>query len=186
MYTKKLYFSGGSFYELQEVFDHIPGVQETRAGCINAEEKPGVLRTGETEKREVMGIEIIYNPKKMDISQLIDILFAVVDPALPQGQGEAVGPLYRSGVYYTDREDEPQIEYHMNFIRNRGRQAAVTAAGLTLNDTNSRPQRRCYAKAMRLKDFQPVEPEHQHYLQKHPHKETYIDFVYLKELGILS
>ncbi|MBQ1915701.1 MAG: peptide-methionine (S)-S-oxide reductase, partial [Selenomonadaceae bacterium] len=37
MYTKKIYFSGGDFHELQEVFRDLPGVVSTRTGYINAE-----------------------------------------------------------------------------------------------------------------------------------------------------
>lgn len=180
MYTKKIYFSGGSFYELQEVFDHVPGVQETRAGCIHGD-------AGEQLQWEVMGIEVTYDPKKMDISQLMDILFAVVDPCLPEGQGNAVGPLYRCGVYYVSGEDEPQIEYHMQFIRNRGRFSAITETNLTINDPDRDLGRirTCYARAMPFKDFQAVEPEYQHYLERHPTEETYIDFDYLHTLGVL-
>ena len=37
MYTKKIYFAGGSFYELQEVFSRVNGVTEVVAGYINSD-----------------------------------------------------------------------------------------------------------------------------------------------------
>ena len=37
MYTKKIYFAGGSFYELQEVFARIEGVIGVTTGYINSE-----------------------------------------------------------------------------------------------------------------------------------------------------
>ena len=160
MYTKKIYFSGGDFHELQEVFSEVPGVVSTQTGYIDAANEVGVK-----------GIELEFNPKKMDLSMLMDILFAVVDPYTQA-----------TGVYYTSREDEPQIELHLNFIANRGKQPAVSCVGLTINDPNSNPKfaRKCLTKAARLKNFTVAEEEHQHYLRKNPGAVTDIDLKKLK------
>lgn len=187
MFQKRIYVSGGSFYELQEVFDHVHGVTATRVGYINAEGEPSfdAVRCGWV--KAIMGVEVVYNPKQTDISQLLDILFTVVDPCEKDGQGDAKGPMYQSGVYYVDAEDEPMVEYHLNFIANRGRPPAITNAGLTVNDPNHNPylRRHSYAKASRLVSFQEAEAERQGYLRKNPRKKTYIDFRKLKELGVL-
>ena len=189
MYTKRLYVSGGSFYELQAVFDHVPGVVATRTGYIDAQsEEPSYDAVKSGWIKAVMGLEIAYNPKKTDISQLLDILFAVVNPYEKDGQGTAKGPMYQSGVYYVDAEDAPLVEYHMNFIVNRGRPPAATEANVTVNDPNHNKQltRRCYAKAAPLVSFHPAGPERQQYLARHPHRKTTIDFKRLHELGILQ
>ena len=156
MYTKKIYFSGGDFHELQEVFADVPGVIHTATGQINS---------------EVDGIEIEFNPKKMDLSMLMDVLFAVVDPYNQ-----------KTGVYYTSLEDEPQVELHLNFIANRGREPAVSCVGLTINDPNSNPRftRKCLATAARLKNFTIAPEEHQFYIRKHPEYSANIDFKKLK------
>ena len=160
MYTKKIYFSGGDFHELQEVFSEVPGVLNTLTGYIEA-----------SDNIESSGIEVEFNPKKMDLSMLMDILFAVVDPYTQQ-----------TGVYYTSGEDEPQVELHLNFIANRGKQPAVSCVGLTINDPNSNPKfaRKCLARAARLKKFTAAEEEHQHYLRKNPGTVTDIDLKKLK------
>ena len=65
MYTKRLYVSGGSFYELQAVFDHVPGVVATRTGYIDAQsETPSYDAVKSGWVKAVMGLEIAYNPKK--------------------------------------------------------------------------------------------------------------------------
>ena len=178
MYTKKIYFSGGDFHELQEVFRSLPGVQNTRTGYINAESDAGFHRVATGEERAYMGVEVTYNPKKMDLSKLMDVFFAVVNPYLPDGQGICRGEMYRAGVFYGDVEDEPQVELHLNFIASRGKPPAVSCIGITMNDPNSNPKlaQHCYALAERLKNFREVEPEHQDYLQRHPETETFIDF----------
>ena len=162
MYTKKIYFSGGDFHELQEVFSDVPGVLNVTAGYIES---------NVSDETETAGVEIEFNPKKMDLSMLMDVLFAVVDPYTQ-----------KTGVYYVSGEDEPQVELHLNFIANRGKQPAVACVGLTINDPNSNPKfaRKCLAGAGRLKKFTAAEEEHQNYLRKHPEASTDIDLKKLK------
>jgi len=182
LYTKKIYFSGGDFHELQEVFAHVPGVVATCTGYINGERDTTYADVAAGRSKAYMGVEVTYNPKKMDISKLLDMLFAVVNPYVPDGQGKARGGMYRAGVFYVHGEDEPQIQLHLNFIANRGK-APATGGELTLNDPNSNPKlaRRFCAVSAPLRHFQPAEAEHQNYLQRNPATETYIDFQKLRE-----
>ena len=182
VYTKKIYFSGGDFHELQEVFVHVPGVLSVCTGYINGEGKGDFAAIASGQVKAYMGVEVSYNPKKMDISKLMDLLFAVVNPYVPDGQGKARGEMYRAGVFYASAEDEPQVQLHMNFIANRGKAPTTGNAGLIVNDPNSNPKlaRKSYALAEPLKSFQPAEAEHQDYLARHPETETHIDFVKLR------
>ncbi len=189
MYTKKIYFSGGSFYELQEVFSRLPGVVATCVGYINSETpEPSYEDVVRGMTGAAMGVEVSFDPKKVDLSALMDVLFTVTNPYVKDRQGKCEGPMYRSGVYYTSAEDEPVIDYHMNFIRNRKKIPAATNAALTVNDPNHDPNgpRQCYAEAMRLQSFHPADDEHQGYLKRHPELSTHIDFALLKELGIIK
>ena len=171
MYMKKIYFSGGDFHELQAVFTGLPGVVTTRVGYL----------TGEGNDDEVHGIEVEYNPKKVDLSMLMDILFTVVTPYRPDGQGKAIGQEFRAGVWYTDAEDEPHLQFYMHFLANRGKAPAATGAGLTINDPNSKAVRKCYAQAIPLKTFREAAEEHQNYFAKHPDAESFIDWKSFRE-----
>lgn len=71
------------------------------------------------------GIRIEFNPKKNDLSQLMDLLFSVRDPF--------ENPV---GIFYEHGEDIPQIDLHLNFVASRGKQLAVTDSNLTVNDTD--------------------------------------------------
>ena len=187
VYTKNIYFSGGDFHELQAVFELLPGLASTCTGYIN----PAAALTGAEDAYEavasgqipaVMGVEVTYDPKKMDLSMLMDVLFTVVDPHLPDGQGPARGRMYRAGVWYVDEEDRPQLELYMHFLANRGRATAMTTGQLTLNDPRSgqADTRPCYAQAAPLVCFEPAGEQHQHYVQKHPQQGTFIDWQRLK------
>lgn len=128
-----------------------------------------------------------YNPKAIDLSSLLDILFAVADPYTAEGQGNCQGEMYRAGVYYVSYEDEPQIELHMNFIATKGKPPAACGT-LVLNDPNSNPAavRHLRATAEKLPYFHPWREDRQNLLQKNGTDKAYIDFGRLQELGIIA
>ena len=172
MYTKKIYFSGGDFHELQAVFEDLPGVVKVLPGYIDAFNVKSQANPEPLEVAKVHGVEVEFNPKKMDLSMLMDVLFSVLNPYAENNLG----------VYYKFGEDEPQIELHMNFIANRGRQPAATSALLTINDTTLNPKfaRKCFAVCGKLKNFSVAEDEHIDFLKKHPEVETDIDLIKFK------
>lgn len=172
MYTKKIYFSGGDFHELQAVFEDLPGVIKVLPGYISAQEVRSYLSPELKSVENISGVEIEFNPKKMDLSMLMDVLFTVLNPYAENN----------SGVYFASREDEPQVELHLNFIANRGKQPAATSALLTINDTtfDKKAARRCYVSAGRLKKFTVAEEDHIDYLKKNPDAATDIDLKKLK------
>lgn len=183
MLTKKMYVSGGSPYELQAVFSHIRGVEKTTVGMIELPSVPKTYGIGEDEPQAlVKGVEVVYSPKKLDISMLIDVLFAVVNPYIPDQAGTFQGEMYRSGVYYVSEEDRVQVEFCMNFIRNRGKPPTIGSSHITVNDPNTVPKfaRQCFAKARRVSAFQPAGEEEQDYLTRYPDTETVIDFAKLQ------
>ena len=145
LYTKKIYFSGGDFNELKKIFADLAGVVKVTFGTICAANVVSYANPEPHDVENIFGVEVEFNPKKNDISTLIDKLFSVVSPYEENN----------SGVYYTMAEDAPQVELHMNFIANRGKELAASNAAITINDPNSNPKRarKCFAVAGRLKSF---------------------------------
>lgn len=144
MYTKKIYFSG-DVAELQDIFNGVNGVLKVTAGFIDAQ---NVISYANRELRSIeniAGAEIEFNPKKIDISTLLDILFNNLNPYEKNNLG----------VYYSSGEDAPQVELHMNFVANKGKCPATTSAALIMNDPNSNPRlnRQCYVIFGRFKSF---------------------------------
>ena len=67
MYVKKIYFSGGSFHELQEVFARVRGVVSTVAGYINAGmDVPTYDDVIRGKTNAAMGVEVSFDPKQVD------------------------------------------------------------------------------------------------------------------------
>ena len=180
---KRICLSGADMYELEEVFTGRRGITSVRTGYINAapDARHEDVATGAAGGR--MGVEICYDPKKIDISQLLDLHFAVVTPYSIDGQGYVRGSMYRAGVFYESAEDEPQVALYLTFLAGKGR-CPATGEHLTLNDPNSSAAARrvLHATMERLTSFQPAADEHQGYLARHPETETYIDLARLREL----
>ena len=171
MYLKHICLTGGDPRELEEIFRQIRGVCETAVG-------EATDAAGET----FAALRLAYDPKKMDLSQLLDLHFALVSPHSPDGQGRARGKKYRAGVLYEEAEDEPHIELYMHFLRSRGKPAAATGANLTLNDPleKKKAARPCYATAAPLKSFTPAPDAEQRYYARHVEAAPYacIDFAH--------
>ena len=170
MYTKKIYFSGGNVAELQEIFTDIPGVLSVLVGKLSARNVHSYINPEFQTIDGVESVEIEFNPKKMDLSMLMDVLFNVLNPYADENLG----------VYYATGEDEPQVELHLNFIANRGREPVVSKACLTINDPNSKIIRKCLVKVGRLTNFIAAPKAEQNFLRKHPEIKSDIDLTKFK------
>ncbi|MBR1647370.1 MAG: peptide-methionine (S)-S-oxide reductase [Selenomonadaceae bacterium] len=172
MYTKKIYFSGGNVNELQEIFRDVPGVVNVLVGTVAAKNVRSYVEPEPQTVENISAVEIEFNPKRRDLSVLMDVLFNALNPYVENNLG----------VYYSSGEDEPQVELHLNFIANRGKQPAVSSANLTINDPNSNPKfsRKCFVRVGRLTNFVAAPEDEQNLLQKHPELSTDIDLTKLK------
>lgn len=170
MYTKKIYFSGGNVRELQEIFSDVPGVVKTLVGTLSAKNVHSYVNPEPQTIENISAVEIEFNPKRMDLSMLMDVLFNVLNPYVDKNLG----------VYYASGEDEPQVELHLNFIANRGKEPVVSKACITVNDPNNKIVRKCFASVGRLKNFVAASEEEQHFLRKHPEIPTDIDLTKFK------
>jgi len=171
LYTKKIYFSGGNVNELQKIFNDVPGVVKVLIGTATARNVHSYVNHEPQTLENISSVEIEFNPKKMDLSMLMDILFNVLNPYAENNLG----------VYYSSGEDEPQVELHLNFIANRGKEPVVSKACLTINDPHiDKVVRKCYVKVGRLTNFVAAPEGEQNFLRKYPEIKTDIDLTKLK------
>lgn len=189
MFTKDLYLAGGSYYGLQEVFSRVYGVVKTEVGYANSNvENPTrmMVESGAADAKEC--VKVTYNPKKIDIGMLLNVFFTIINPYTDGIQGKYVGPQYRSGVYYTSKEDVPQISYYLVFLQNRGVSKQVTDSALVVNEFEGegkvRPKVR--TEMGELKNFYAAPEEEQYYLRSHPDTYTPIDIGLLEKLKIIQ
>ena len=134
---KTIYLAGGCFWGVQRFFDQFDGVVRTETGYANGpEQAPTYLR-------------IDYDESRISLSELLDDYFMVIDPTSVNKQGHDEGIQYRTGIYWTEESQVPEIEARMKKEEEKAGQPLAVETGKLIN-------------------FFPAEEYHQKYLEKNP------------------
>lgn len=146
----ELYLAGGCFWGTEHFLKQINGVIETRVGYANGH---GSNPTYQEVCTDTTGfaetVHIFYNPQVLPLTLLLQLYFETIDPTSLNRQGSDVGTQYRTGIYYTDRNDLPLIEAELYKL---GRQYSEMIE----------------VEVMPLHNFYAAEDYHQDYLDKNP------------------
>ncbi|WP_179351580.1 peptide-methionine (S)-S-oxide reductase MsrA [Winogradskyella vidalii] len=107
----RAYFASGCFWCVEAIFESVEGVEESISGYAGGftenptYEKSNTGRTGHAE-----AVEIIYDPKVVSFSTLVDVYFGSQNPTQVNGQGPDHGSQYRSIIFYQNKEQKKIIE----------------------------------------------------------------------------
>lgn len=146
-------FSGGCFWGLQAVFEHVRGVTGVTAGYAGGDARTATyeeVSSGTTGHAE--SVRIVFDPTRVSYADLLKVFFAVAhDPTLLNRQGPDEGTQYRSAVWYTS-DDQKHV-------------AESAIRQLTSAHTFSRP---IVTQVAPLRGFYSAEGYHQDYLVHHP------------------
>ncbi len=100
--TEQATLSGGCFWGMQGVYEHVKGVEHVYAGYTGgtaATAQYETVSTGTTGHAE--SVQITFNPRVISYGQILQIYFAVAaDPTELNYQGPDNGPQYRSEIWY--------------------------------------------------------------------------------------
>jgi peptide-methionine (S)-S-oxide reductase len=145
--------SGGCFWGVQGVYEHVKGVEKVVSGYAGGDRSSAqyeTVSTGTTGHAE--SVQITFDPAKISYGELLRIFFSVVhDPTQLNRQGPDTGTQYRSAIVYTD---ETQKNIAAAYI------AQLNGAGLF--------HRPIVTRIDHLKGFYPAEGYHQDYLAHNP------------------
>jgi peptide-methionine (S)-S-oxide reductase len=96
-------FSGGCFWGIQAVFEHVRGVTSATSGYTGGAantatyEEVSTSTTGHAES-----VRVTFDPKRVSYAGLLKVFFTVAhDPTELDRQGPDEGTQYRSAVWYT-------------------------------------------------------------------------------------
>lgn len=96
--------SGGCFWGVQGVFEHLRGVKQVIAGYAGGERSTaqyGTVSMGTTGHAE--SVKITFDPAEVSYGQILQVAFSVVhDPTQLNRQGPDEGSQYRSSIFYSD------------------------------------------------------------------------------------
>jgi len=145
--------SGGCFWGVQAVFEHVKGVKKVYAGYSGG---PGAMAqyelvsTGTTGHAE--SVEVVFDPQQITYGEVLRIFFTVAtDPTQVNMQFPDEGPQYRNEVFYGSPEQKRVAEAYIQQLN----EAHVFRKPIA---TRVDP----------LKGFFKAEDYHQDYLVRHP------------------
>jgi len=153
-------FSGGCFWGVQAVFQHVRGVITATSGYSGGAAKTAqyeIVSTGETGHAE--SVQVALDPSQITYGQLLRIFFSVAhDPTQLNRQGPDEGTQYRSVIFYNGDEQKKIADAYIAQLN----QAKV------FPDT-------IVTQVVPLQAFYPAEAYHQNYAALHPNQ-PYIVF----------
>ena len=145
--------SGGCFWGMQGVFEHVKGVKKVLAGYAGGAADTahyGDVSDGDTGHAE--SVQIVYDPHQVTYGQLLRVYFSVAhDPTELNRQGPDDGTQYRSNIWYTNAE---QQKVASAYIAQLGKARVYGAPIVTRVDA--------------FKGFYPAEAYHQDFLIHNP------------------
>jgi peptide-methionine (S)-S-oxide reductase len=152
--------SGGCFWGIQAVFQHVKGVLSATSGYSGGSAKTAeyeIVSTGETGHAE--SVQVVFDPAQITFGGLLHIFFSVAhDPTELNRQGPDTGTQYRSVIFYSSDE-----------------QKHIADAYIAQLDDDKVFSHRIVTQVVPLKAFYPAEAYHQNYAELHPNQ-PYIYF----------
>jgi len=150
-------FAGGCFWCMEAPFDKLNGVISTTSGYTGGHKKDPTYKevshggTGHAE-----AVQIVYDPKKVSYTKLLDVFWHNVDPTNAHGQFCDNGDQYRSEIFYHNEEQR--------------RLAVASEQELEKDKPFAAPIVTRIAPAT---TFYPAEDYHQNYYQNNPIRYKY-------------
>lgn len=145
--------SGGCFWGVQGVFEHVAGVESALSGYAGGARDTAqyeTVSTGSTGHAE--SVKVTFDPARISLGQVLRIFFSVaLDPTRTDGQGPDEGSQYRSEVWTVNAD---QARVAQAYIAQLNQAHAFGAPIATRVDP--------------LAGFYPAEHYHQDYLALNP------------------
>ncbi|MEC3905472.1 peptide-methionine (S)-S-oxide reductase MsrA [Tamlana sp. 2201CG12-4] len=104
----KAYFASGCFWCVEAIYESVKGVEESISGYSGGHTEHPTYATSNTGRTgHAEAVEIIYDPKIVSFETLVDVYFASQNVTQVNGQGNDIGPQYRSIIFYqNDKQKE--------------------------------------------------------------------------------
>jgi peptide-methionine (S)-S-oxide reductase len=140
--------AGGCFWGMQDLLRRYPGVVSTRVGYTGGDVANATYRNHGTHAE---GIEIVFDPSRIDYRQILEFFFQIHDPTTRNRQGNDIGMSYRSAIFYLNDRQKQVAEDTV---------ADAEASGLWPG--------KIVTEIAPAGPFWEAEPEHQDYLEHFP------------------
>ena len=146
---KTIYLAGGCFWGVQKYFEQFDGVLGTEVGYANGPDKAPTYQEVCADSGHAETVRISYDENRITLESLLEKYFLVIDPLSVNRQGHDKGIQYRTGIYYTEDQQLPEIRK----VYDREESKAGTGLAVAVEP---------------LRNFFSAEEYHQKYLEKNP------------------
>ncbi|KAA1243560.1 peptide-methionine (S)-S-oxide reductase MsrA [Aquimarina sp. RZ0] len=107
---ERAYFASGCFWCVEAIYENIEGVEEVISGYAGGHTKNPTYESSNTGRTgHAEAVEVLYNPKIISFSSLVDAYFGSQNPTQINGQGPDRGSQYRSIIFYQNDEQKKII-----------------------------------------------------------------------------
>lgn len=167
-HMKTIYLAGGCFWGTEHYISRFEGVVETTVGYANGSVKdPAYEQVYTDQTGHVECVKVDYDEEMISLATLCRLYFRSIDPLLLNRQGEDIGTRYRTGIYWTDPEDQPIVEAIFEEVQHGYSEPLAVEKGP-------------------LKCFYPGEEYHRKYLVKNPQGYCHLSLSLLKSAMLYS
>ena len=149
---KAAIFAGGCFWCMTPPFEKLDGVQKVICGYSGGStQNPTYEEVCSGVSGHLESVFVIYDPKKITYSQLLDTFWKNIDPTDPDGQFVDKGHQYQTAIFYVDNEQK--------------RLAQISKNELQDSHIYKKP---IVTEIRQFTKFYPAEEYHQDYYKKNP------------------
>ena len=108
---KTIYLAGGCFWGTEHYMSQFDGVVETAVGYANGSvADPAYEEVYTDQTGHVECVKVVYDEEMISLATLCRLFFRSIDPLLLNRQGGDIGTRYRTGIYWTDTDDQAVVE----------------------------------------------------------------------------
>lgn len=116
---QEITLGGGCFWCVEAVFEEIKGIEDIISGYSGGKIKnPSYREVSSSRTNHAEVCKITYDPKKITLSNILEIFFLSHDPTTLNQQGNDVGRHYRSIVLYNNMNEKKIIEDYIEKLNN--------------------------------------------------------------------
>jgi len=103
----RAYFASGCFWCVEAVYESVKGVEEVYNGYSGGHTKNPTYESSNTGRTgHAEAVEVIYDPKIVDFTTLVEVYFGSQNITQENGQGPDRGSQYRSILFYQSAEEK--------------------------------------------------------------------------------
>lgn len=107
----RAYFASGCFWCVEAVYESVRGVKDSISGYSGGHTENPTYKSSNTGRTgHAEAVEIIYDPKVVSFSTLVDVYFGSQNVTQKNGQGPDRGSQYRSIIFYQNEAEKKIID----------------------------------------------------------------------------